>query len=91
MNNSAKKLTARHENLTHSEELKVSSHVQREQDDWIINTIMIENISTPFKYKRKQHYRSLQGQRVNITYYSTTEQVAGFDIQIFNVVRLKVS
>jgi len=91
MNKAASKLTTKHKDLVHSDDLKVTSHVQREEDEWIINTIMVENVSTPFKYKRKQQYRSLVGQRVNITYYSTSETIAGFDIQIFKVVRLKIS
>ncbi|WP_448547939.1 hypothetical protein [Thalassotalea fusca] len=91
MNKATSKLTAQHKDLIHSDALKVTSHVQREEGEWILNTIMVENVSTPFKYKRKQQYRSLIGHRVNITYYSTNESVAGFDIQIFKVVRLKIS
>jgi hypothetical protein len=45
----------------------------------------------PFKYKRKKQYKNLQGQRVNITYYPHTETVAGFDIEIMNIVRIKVA
>ncbi|GLX77434.1 hypothetical protein tinsulaeT_07740 [Thalassotalea insulae] len=87
----AQDLIDKHHKLIHSENLKVVSHVQREQDDWLLNTIMIENIDVPFKYKRKKHYRSLQGQRVNLTYYATTENIAGFDIEIMKVVRVKVA
>lgn len=87
----AKKLVKNHAKLTHSEILKVTSHVQRESGDWIINTLMLDDISVPFKYKRKKHYKSLQGQRVNITYYPETEVIAGFDIEIMKVVRIKVS
>ena len=71
--------------------LKVSSHVQREAGDWIINTLMIEGYDVPFKYKRKKRYRSLQGSRVNLTYYPDTERVAGMDIEIMRVVRVKIS
>jgi hypothetical protein len=86
-----KKLVDKHHDLVHSENLKVSSHVQREEDDWVLNIIMIDNITVPFKYKRKKLYRSLKGQRVNVTYYPSTETIAGFDIEIMNVVRIKVS
>lgn len=88
---SIKRLVDTHRDLVHSENLKVNSHVQREEDDWVLNTIMLENVNVPFKYKRKKLYRSLKGQRVNITYYPSSENVAGFDIEIMNVVRIKVS
>jgi hypothetical protein len=91
MTNTGKKLTERHQELTHTENIKVISHVQRENDDWFINTLMLDNIDVPFKYKRKKLYKSLQGQRVNITYYPTNENVAGFDIEIMNIVRIKVT
>ena len=90
-NKQAEQLLAKHQNLTHSDNVKVVSHVQREQDDWIINTLMIDNIDVAFKYKRKKHYRSLTGQRVNITYYPKIETVAGFEIEIMNIVRIKVA
>lgn len=63
----------------------------KNQDDWFINTIMIEGIDVPFKYKRKQPYKSLKGQRINITYYPHVENVAGFEIEVMNIVRIKVS
>ncbi len=88
------KLLQTHQKLIHSENMKVVSHVQREDrddDEWTLNTIMLENIDVPFKYKRKKHYKSLNGQRVNITYYPDTESVAGFDIEIMKIVRLKLS
>ncbi|REL27606.1 hypothetical protein DXX93_14265 [Thalassotalea euphylliae] len=85
------KLLEQHHKLIHSESLKVKSHVQRENGDWILNTLMLDNIDVPFKYKRKKLYRSLQGQRVNITYYPATEQVAGFEMEIMNIVRIKVA
>lgn len=86
-----KKLLENHPNLTHTEDIKVSSHVQREQDDWYINTIMLDGIDTPFKYKRKKHYKSLNGQRVNITYYPEIENVAGFEIEVMKIVRIKIA
>ena len=87
----AKQLTERHEKLTHTENIKVISHVQREFEEWIINTLMLENIDVPFKYKRKKLYQSMQGQRVNLTYYPDTETIAGFSIEVMSVVRVKVS
>lgn len=87
----AKGLVKNHPKLTHSENLKVISHVQRENDDWLLNTLMFENISVPFKYKRKKLYKSLQGQRVNITYYPDKEAIAGFEIEVMKIVRIKVS
>ena len=91
MSKQVKQLLSSHQNLIHTESIKVVSHVQRENGDWIINTLMLDNIDVPFKYKRKKHYRSLQGQRVNITYYRATEQVAGFEMEIMNIVRIKVA
>lgn len=85
------KLLEKHQDLVHSEELRVLSHVQREDDEWIVNTIMLENTDAPFKYKRKKKYKSLVGQRVNITYYPEVEIVAGFEIEVMNIVRIRVS
>jgi len=87
----AKELIQNHNQLTHSENIKVISHVQRESDDWIINTLMLDDIDVPFKYKRKKQYKSLQGQRVNITYYPEEEVIAGFPIEIMKIVRIKTS
>lgn len=91
MNKKEKQMLEKHKNLIQSDFQKVSSHVQREEDDWFINTIMIEGIDVPFKYKRKQPYKSLKGQRINITYYPHVENVAGFEIEVMNIVRIKVS
>jgi len=88
------KLLSEHQELVHSEDIKVVSHVQRadrQNDEWYVNTIMLENIDVPFKYKRKKQYKSLAGQRVNITYYPDNETVAGFDIEIMKIVRIKTS
>ncbi|GAA0816838.1 hypothetical protein GCM10009111_17230 [Colwellia asteriadis] len=87
----AKKMLNKHAKLVHTENIKVLSHVQRESGDWIINTLMLDNIDVPFKYKRKKNYQSLKGQRVNITYYPDNEVVAGFNIEIMSIVRIKVS
>lgn len=85
------KLLKKHHQLTHSDNRKVISHVQREVDDWVINTLMIEGCDTPFKYKRKEQYKSLKGARVNLTYYPDTQTVAGIDVDVMTVVRIKVS
>ena len=91
MKSSTNKLLQKHKNLVHSENLKVTTHVQREDkhSDWIINTLTFNGVSAPFKYKRKTLYKSLQGQSVNITYYPSTEEVAGFAIEVMNIVRVR--
>ena len=85
------RLIKKHQELTHSDSVKVVSHVQRDKDEWVLNTVMIEDCDVPFKYKRKQQYKSLKGARVNITYYPVTEVVAGLNFEIMNVVRIKVA
>ncbi len=85
------KLLSEHKNLVHSENLKVSSHVQREDDDWLINTIMIEGYDVPFKFRRKKTYRNLKGARVNLTYYPVSENIAGIEFETMKVVRIKVA
>lgn len=91
VNKEAKQLIEQHTKLVHTGNIKVVSHVQREVDDWYLNTLMLENIDVPFKYKRKKVYKNLKGQRVNITYYPDTEKIAGFDIEIMKIVRIKIS
>ncbi|MET0083540.1 MAG: hypothetical protein ABW079_11005 [Sedimenticola sp.] len=91
MTSDPSKLLKRHEKLVHSEMCKVTSHVQREDGEWIINTIMIEGYDVPFKYKRRKMYRSTVGQRVNLTYYPETETVAGMPFEVMKVVRIKVA
>ncbi|MFP6827443.1 MAG: hypothetical protein VCC36_00055 [Gammaproteobacteria bacterium] len=68
---------------------RVVGHVQREKDGWILNTVMLDGYDVPFKYSRKRLYRSLQGARVNLTYYPQLEQVAGLDVEIMKVVRIR--
>ena len=85
------KLLKDHQKLTHSDMIKVVSHVQRESGEWIINTLLIENCSTPFKYKRKKLYKDLKGQRVNLTYYRAIDDVAGIEVEVMNVVRIKIA
>ncbi len=89
--NVVQKLVKKHKKLVHSENMKVTSHVQRESKDWIVNTLMLDKVDVPFKYKRKKLYQSLQGQRVNLTYYAENEVIAGFNIEVMSVIRVKVS
>ena len=91
MNKPVSKLLKTHQQLTHSESVKVISHVQRDTKEWVLNTLMIEGCDVPFKYKRKKMYKNIQGQRVNLTYYPVTETVAGIAMETMKVVRIKVS
>lgn len=93
MKSPVKNLLEKNRELIHSEMMKVSTHVQRTEknSDWIINTLTIEGYDVPFRFKRKKEYRNLKGARVNITYYTSQEKVAGFDVEVMNVVRIKKS
>lgn len=75
--------------LTHSGSMKVKSHVQREQGEWVLHSLMLEGCDVPFKFKRKNRYQSLKGARVNVTYYPAQEAVAGIRFEIMKVVRIK--
>lgn len=85
------KMLTNHPDLTHSTDVKVVSHVQREKGEWYINTLMIDGVTVPFTYKRKKLYRSLQGARVNLTYYPSTQQLAGMEMEIMKVVRVRTA
>lgn len=89
MQSDPKKLVQKNKNLIHSELLKVISHIQREQGEWVLHTVMVEGCDVPFKFKRKGNYQSLNGARVNMTYYPSQETVAGMDFEVMNVVRIK--
>ena len=91
MQTEPEKLLKRHPGLVHSEGMKVTSHVQREEGEWIVNTLMVEGRDVPFRYKRKRPYRSLRGARVNLTYYPATVSVAGMEMEVMNVVRIRRS
>lgn len=84
-------LLKKHAKLVQSDMQKVVSHVQRDQDDWIVNTLMIAGQSTPFIYRRKRLYKSLEGQRVNMTYYPETQRVAGIEFEVMKVVRIRIA
>ena len=91
MKSDVDKLLKKNEKLNQLDGVKVTSHVQRESGDWIINTLMLEGYDVPFKYKRTKTYRSLQGAPVNLTYYPQTESVAGMDFETMKVVRVRRS
>lgn len=91
METDPEKLLKKHRQLVHSDSLKVTSHVQRTAGDWIINTLMVEGCTAPFRLKRKQPYRDLKGQRINLTYYPTSETVGGVEFEIMNVVRIRIA
>ena len=88
---SVSKLLERHQQLIHSRHKKVLSHTQRQEGEWLINTLMIEDCETPFRYKRKKRYRDLKGARVDLTYYPATHEVAGITMDVMNVVRIRRS
>ncbi len=90
-NKAVDKLLNSHQKLTHSEMVKVTSHVQRDTKEWVLNTLMIEGCDVPFKYKRKKMYKNIKGQRVNLTYYPVTESVAGIEMGTMKVVRIKIA
>lgn len=85
------KLLDQHQSLTHSEMLRVTSHVQRADGNWLLNTLMIEGQEVPFRFRRKKAYQNLKGARVNMTYYPVTETVAGLEFEYMKVVRIRVS
>ncbi len=89
MQSDPRKLVSKNKNLTHSELLKVVSHVQREEGEWILHSLMVEGCDVPFKFKRKGNYQSLKGARVNMTYYSEQKSVAGINFEVMKVVRIK--
>lgn len=91
MKSDPKKLLAKNQQLNHLEMKKVISHKQRQDKEWYINAIMLEGYDVPFKYRRKQMYKSLEGARVNLTYYPLTEKVAGLEFETMKVVRIRVA
>lgn len=71
--------------------VKVASHVQRETDGWVLNTLMLEGYDVPFRYSRKRKYRNLEGAPVNLTYYRHVEQIGGMEFEVMKVVRIRKS
>ena len=86
-----KKLLKKHDQLNHLDMAKVVSHIQRDEDGWVLNTIMLEGYDVPFKYSRKSVYRSLVGARVNLTYYPELKSIAGVQFETMTVVRIRRS
>ncbi|WP_100656073.1 hypothetical protein [Alteromonas flava] len=91
VNKTLNRLLSKHPDLTHSEYCKVVSHVQRVEDDWYINTLMLDGYDVPFVYRRKNPYQTLTGARVDLTYYPQTQEVAGISFETMKVVRLRRS
>jgi len=85
------KLLLENEKLVHSRMQKVESHVQRQTGNWIQNTVLLVGCDVPFKYKRQKMYRSLKGARVDLIYYPEIEQIAGFDFEVMNVIKINRS
>jgi len=90
-NVAVEKMLLKHPRLVHSENMKVVSHVQRDDKDWSINTLMIRGVDVPFIFKRKKKYQNLNGSLLNLTYYPEIKMLAGIEFEIMKVVRIKVS
>ena len=91
MKSDVDKLLEKHRKLNQLDEVKVLSHVQRDNGRWILNTLMLEGYDVPFRYQRNKRYKSLQGGSVNLTYYSRTEVLAGIEFETMKVVRIRRS
>jgi hypothetical protein len=91
MKSDSDKLIQKHGQLNQSDNMKVVSHTQRDDGDWVRHTLMLENTDVPFVFRRKQNYQSLKGARVNVTYYRHIEEVAGIEFETMKVVRIKRS
>ncbi|MGF1724066.1 hypothetical protein [Photobacterium nomapromontoriensis] len=89
MKSDVDKLLTSHHQLVHSEGVTVTSHTQRIDGDWVLHTLMIDGVDVPFKFKRQKKYKNLAGSKVNLTYYSVTEMIAGFEIEMMKVIRVK--
>lgn len=83
-----KKLVKKPDPMIQSDGLKVISHVQRKQQEWILHTLMCEGIDVPFKFKRPKKYQNLKGAKVNLSYYPATEIIAGMEMEIMKVSRI---
>ena len=83
------KMLTTHDKLVHSEGVKIISRTQRDVEEWVQHTVMIEGCDAPFKFRRPKKFKCLKGNRVNMTYYPETEKVAGFEIEVMKVVRIK--
>jgi hypothetical protein len=91
MKSDVKKLLKKNEQLNQLDSVKVISHVQRDSGVWVKNTLMLDGYDVPFKFSRKEKYKSLEGAPVNLTYYPQTENVAGMEFESMKVVRIRKS
>jgi hypothetical protein len=91
MKSDVDKLLKKHEQLNQLDEVKVLSHVQRDNGSWFLNTLMLEGYDVPFRYQRTKRYKSLEGGSVNLTYYRRTEELAGMEFETMKVVRIRRS
>lgn len=85
------KLLQKSSKLIHLADQKVAAHTMRDDGDWVLHSVMLEGYEVPFKFRRQQKYKSLKGARVNMTYYTDKEEVAGMAFEIMRVVRIKRS
>jgi hypothetical protein len=85
------RLLKKHQQLNQLDMVKVVSHVQRDKDDWVLNTIMLDGYDVPFRYRRRTVYKSLKGARVNLTYYPETQSIGGVNFEMMNIVRIRRS
>ena len=85
------RLLKKHQQLNQLDMVKVVSHVQRDKDDWVLNTTMLDGYDVPFRYRRRTVYKSLKGARVNLTYYPETQSIGVVNFEMMNVVRIRRS
>lgn len=45
----------------------------------------------PFRFRCKQSYKSIKGQRVNLAYYPSSETAGGVEFELMNVVGIKIA
>jgi hypothetical protein len=91
MRTEPEKLLRKHRQLVHSDGLRVTSHRQRAAGDWVVNTLMVDGCSVPFRFRRKQACRNISGQYVNLTYYPSVETVGSMEFEIMKVVRIRTA
>lgn len=60
MKSSLDKMLANHNKLIHTEGVKITSHTQREVEEWVQHTVMIEGCDVPFKFKRPKNFDALR-------------------------------
>jgi len=77
--------------LIQSDNKKVTSHVQRSDGGWILNTVMIEACDVPFQFKRQKPYKNLTGSRVNLSYYPDNKVIHGLTFESMKVVRIRIT